>query len=183
MGDNLTQAIGAAATAPPRERVGNRAILRISAVAGTWGVVLSWFLIVLVEDDIVEATHTVYWLLRILCFYLGALALWVVYNKALFAFRGRSKLHAGEERTFDKDYFGRPVEVATGVDLTHQHLVLAYEDGRKVYRAPISEEEAPSAAEPAVASGVKALAAAAGVSSPVAAAEQEAASTAHAGDL
>lgn len=183
LGDNVTQAIGAVEEAPPRERVQNRAILRVSVVAGTWGALLSWFLMVLTGDSVAEASHTAFWLLRIFCFYLGALALWVIYNKALYRLRGPSTLRGGEERTFDKDYFGRPVQIADGVDLTHQHLVLAYEDGRKVYRAPTVDEAQPTG-EPAVAAGVKALAAAAaaaGQSSP--APQQEDPSETHAGDL
>ena len=181
LAENVTQAIEATGDAPPRDRVPNRAILRVSVVAATWGGLLSWFLLVLTGESVVEASHTLFWLLRILGFYLGALACWVVYNKTLYTVRGPSKLHAGEERTFDTDYFGRPVHVATGADLTHQHLVLAYEDGRKVYRAPTPDEASP-AQEPAIAAGVKALAAAAGASTSSAEA-QEAPSQAHAGDL
>ncbi|MEZ5366895.1 MAG: hypothetical protein R2748_32295 [Bryobacterales bacterium] len=162
----------------------NRSILRVSVVAGVWGALLSWFLIVLTGDSIVEASHTLFWLLRILCVYLGSLAAWVIFNKALFAVRGPSRLHAGEQRAFDKDYFGRPVEVDENIDIRlSQHLVLVYENDRKIYRAPLEVEGAET--ETAVGVGIRAMAAAVGdpsggqPSAPQAVEPDEA----HAGDL
>ncbi|MCB9384920.1 MAG: hypothetical protein H6509_09905 [Bryobacterales bacterium] len=184
MSQNVVQTIGVVGEAASKERLRNRTILRVSAVAGTWGALLSWFLIVLTGDSLVEASHTLFWLLRILCVYLGSLAAWVVFNKVLYTVRGPSRLHAGEERGFDQDYFGRPVEVARNIDMRlGQHVVLAYENDRKIYRAP--EESGTPAAEPAVAVGVRAMAAAVGQSS---APKRAAAPTvepdeAHAGDL
>jgi hypothetical protein len=134
-------------------------------------------------DAIFEAAKAISWLIRVVSLYLGALAFWIIYNKVLFAVRGPSKLRAGEQRAFDKDYFGRPVAVATGTELRDQHLVLEYADGRKVYRAPVIEHLT-GAAEAAVAGELKALAVAAGAgASPQRASASEAGAEAHARDI
>jgi hypothetical protein len=150
------------AVAIPRSRktrVETRALVRVIVVALVWGVFVSWCLIVMRGQALFEAGKAAAWLLRVISVYLGLLALWVIYNKLLIVFRGPTKVLAGEARTFDRDYFGRPVAVAAGARFQDQHLVLEYKDNQKVYRIPDAEE---AAQEAVVESDVKTLAAAVG---------------------
>ncbi len=174
---------GVASTDSSRKiRVDSRAILRVTAVAALWGGFLSWSLVVMDGDALLEAAKAVSWLLRVIGFYLGALALWVIYNRVLHTVRGPSKIRIGEVRALDKDYFGRPVSIAAGTRFSDQHLVLEYLNSQKVYRAPTAEE-AGEADETLVASDVKALATAAGVHSFSASQSQETGTEEHARGL
>ena len=160
-----------------------RTIVRLGVVAVVWGCFFSWCLVVMGGDALFEAAKAISWLIRVVSLYLGALAFWIIYNKVLLAVRGPSKLRAGEQRGFDKDYFGRPVAVARGTELRDQHLVLEYADGQKVYRTPAIDRLA-GAAEAVVASELKALAAAAGTSiSAQRPSSSEAETEAHARDI
>jgi hypothetical protein len=175
---------GVASAAAPKRRVRTRALVRVSVVAAAWGAFVCWWLLVMQGEALMEAARAAFWLLRTLSVYLGLLACWVILNKAMSAAWGPPKLRAGEQPAFDKDYFGRPVAVASGATFNDQHLVLAYEDGRKLYRTPTADDMR-LAPETAVSANVRALAAAAGAgvspsSSPSA---EEAESETHADDL
>ena len=137
-----------------------RAVARLGAAAVAWGAVVCWCFVVFRGDGLGEAAKAAFWLLQALGAYLGALTVWVLFNRVRRRMFGPVPRLAGEDRAFDKDYYGRAVAVAPGADFAQQHLVLEYVDNQKVYRAP-NEDEA--GLRPAAASdGLKALAAAVG---------------------
>ncbi len=144
----------------PRVRVRAKALVGIVLLAALWGCFFSWCLLVMRGPALVEAWRALTWLATVLSAYLAATVMWIAFNALLYLLRGPARVEAATESAFEKDYFGRPLAVATGAAFSDQYLVLEYKDGKKIYRVPDADESL----EPAVAGDLRSLAAAAGES-------------------
>ena len=141
-----------------RGRVDTKQLFRSVILAALWGGFASWCWIVLRGPAVIEIISTAEGLATVLGAYLVALAVWICVNSFISRVRGVVHAEVFEEPAFTKDYFGRAVALEKGASFSDQHLVLDYKDGKKIYRAPQTEEETQIAA----ASSLKELAAAAG---------------------
>ena len=151
----------AVAASQPLGRSLSRAYLRLGVAAVAWSSIICWCFVVLRGEAWNDAARAAFWLLQAIGTYLLALVGWVLYNRIRNRVFGPVPRRAGEQRTFDKDYYGRAVAVAPGADFSQQHLVLAYIDNKKVYCRP-TDEDVEERHEAAASGGLKALAAAVG---------------------